>query len=81
MIAAELIEISDLSREGDYPQRFQKITEMADAVIIDEAHHFRNPGIKGLGESKLSRYWKRFDLIDGSQGSKQVIMLTAVECQ
>jgi len=35
---------TDLSRPGDFPERFSRITELADVVIIDEAHHFRNPG-------------------------------------
>jgi len=68
---------TDLSREGEFPRRFEKIAEMADAIVIDEAHHFRNPGIKGMGEKKPSRYWNLFDLIDGSHGTKQVYMLTA----
>ncbi len=68
---------TDLSREGEFPRRFEKIAEMADAIVIDEAHHFRNPGIKGTGERKPSRYWKLFDLISGSHGTKQVYMLTA----
>ena len=29
-----------------YQERFARITELADAVIIDEAHHFRNPGVR-----------------------------------
>ena len=68
---------TDLSREGEFPRRFEKIAEMADAIVIDEAHHFRNPGIKGTGEKKPSRYWKLFDLIGGSPGTKQMYMLTA----
>ena len=68
---------TDLNREGDFPQRFENITEMADAIVIDEAHHFRNPGIKGEGEKKPSRYWNLFDLINGPQNPKQVFMLTA----
>jgi hypothetical protein len=35
---------SDLQRGGDYPARIQRVKEMADAFVIDEAHHFRNPG-------------------------------------
>ena len=68
---------TDLSREGEFPERFEKIAEMADAVVIDEAHHFRNPGIRGRGEKKPSRYWKLFDLLGGSHGVKQIYMLTA----
>lgn len=35
---------TDLGRTGEFPERFKRIAEQADAVIIDEAHHFRNPG-------------------------------------
>ncbi|MGP1347123.1 MAG: helicase-related protein [Phycisphaerales bacterium] len=41
---------TDLSRGGDFPERFNRITELAHAVIIDEAHHFRNPGRKAGGD-------------------------------
>ncbi len=85
---------SDLQREGDFPERIARIKEMADVVVIDEAHHFRNPGqtgnlesalavvrggsnrrgqIMGSEESRPSRYWRLFDLVEG----KQLYMLTA----
>ena len=38
---------TDLNRKGDFPERFRRIAELADVVIIDEAHHFRNPGKPG----------------------------------
>ncbi|MBK8267549.1 MAG: helicase [Planctomycetes bacterium] len=38
---------TDLQREGDFPERFERMKQMADAIIIDEAHHFRNPGTLG----------------------------------
>ena len=38
-------------RGGDFPERFERITELADAVVIDEAHHFRNPG-RARGSTK-----------------------------
>ncbi len=68
---------TDLQREGDFPERFKQITEIADAVVIDEAHHFRNQGQLGDPETgeKRSRYYKMFDLMD--QRPKQVFMLTA----
>ena len=59
---------TDLNRGGDFPSRFKRITELADTVIIDEAHHFRNPGRKGdpeTGEGK-SRYYQLFDVLDKS---------------
>lgn len=68
---------TDLGREGEFPFRFERIKEFADVIVIDEAHHFRNPGIKGTGERRPSRYRLLFDLIDGLKGSKQVYMLTA----
>lgn len=40
---------TDLQREGDYPRRFETMRRMADAIVIDEAHHFRNPGTLGYG--------------------------------
>ncbi len=74
---------TDLSRSGDFPERFDRISELADAVVIDEAHHFRNPGRRGpRPESNeepdlRSRYWRLFDLLEGSARPKQVFMLTA----
>ena len=35
---------TDLNRKGRFSERFERITEMADAIVIDEAHHFRNTG-------------------------------------
>jgi len=68
---------TDIGRGGEFSYRFERIKEFADVIIIDEAHHFRNPGIKGTGEKKPSRYHQLFDLIDGSNGSKQLYLLTA----
>ncbi|MFH1419298.1 MAG: phospholipase D-like domain-containing protein, partial [Planctomycetota bacterium] len=45
---------TDLQRGGEYPPRFIRMKEMADAVVIDEAHHFRNPGAKGETAVDLS---------------------------
>ncbi len=58
---------TDLHRKGDFPARFQRITELADAVIVDEAHHFRNRGSRGdpdEEEDRRSRYWRLYDLLD-----------------
>lgn len=68
---------TDLGRGGDFPYRFERIKEMADAIIIDEAHHFRNPGIKGTGERRPSRYRLLFDIIEGLKGSKELYLITA----
>jgi hypothetical protein len=42
---------TDLGRTGDFPERFRRIAELADVVVIDEAHHFRNPGRPGAADS------------------------------
>lgn len=68
---------TDLGRGGDFSYRFERIKEMADAIIIDEAHHFRNPGIKGTGERRPSRYRLLFDIIEGLKGSKELYLMTA----
>jgi len=70
---------TDLGRTGEFPERFRRIAELADAVIIDEAHHFRNPGSKREGDSEAepSRYYKLYDLLDGSVRPKSLFMLTA----
>ncbi len=70
---------TDLNRKGDFPERFRRIAELADAVIIDEAHHFRNPGKPGDVEAGVdrSRYYQLYDLLDNSIRPKTVFMLTA----
>ena len=77
---------TDLGRGNEFPERFQRMTDLADAVIIDEAHHFRNRGSRG-DDSELSsngdepdrrsRYWRLYDMLDGSTRSKLVFLLTA----
>jgi hypothetical protein len=68
---------TDLGRTGGFPTRFARIAELADAVIIDEAHHFRNPGTAGTTEDKESRYRKLFNLLDPDIRAKSVFLLTA----
>jgi hypothetical protein len=70
---------TDLGRKGEYPERFRRIAELADVVIIDEAHHFRNTGRVGdEAEGKEpSRYYRLFDLLDSSRRPKTLFMLTA----
>lgn len=72
---------TDLNRQGDFPARFQRITELADAVIIDEAHHFRNPGRRGNTDDpeldERSRYHKLYDLLSPEVRAKTLYMLTA----
>src|ERR1017187_8511100 len=61
-----------VSADGtDFPSIFDQMTEQADAVVIDETHHFRNRGL--TRESGGSRYWKLYDLC----ANKQVFHLTA----
>ena len=67
---------TDLNRKGDFPERFERITEMADAIVIDEAHHFRNTGKDAEEWNDKSRYWRLFDLLGGDE-VKSLFMLTA----
>lgn len=70
---------TDLNRKGDFPERFRRIADLADVVIIDEAHHFRNPGRMGDAEEGIdpSRYHQLFDLLDSAARPKTLYMLTA----
>src|SRR5204862_159381 len=70
---------TDLGRKGDFPERFRRIAELADVVIIDEAHHFRNPGRK-CGEAddvEPSRYYRLYDLLESPERTKALFMLTS----
>jgi superfamily II DNA or RNA helicase len=83
----KVINHTDLQRGGQFEKLIDGIRARADAVVIDEAHHFRNPGTKGADQEagqirgegivKPSRYRKLYDLIEGSKGIKQVYLLTA----
>ena len=70
---------TDLGRKGAFPERFRRIAELADVVMIDEAHHFRNPGRRGDRERGIepSRYYRLFDLLDSKERPKTLLMLTA----
>ncbi len=70
---------TDLGRKGDFPERFERIAELADAVVIDEAHHFRNTGRQGDPDKEIepSRYYRLFDLLGYADRPKTVFMLTA----
>lgn len=69
---------TDLQRGGRFLEEFENVKQRADVVIIDEAHHFRNPGATGERVQSKSRYRKMFELIENPNGSaKQVFMLTA----
>jgi len=70
---------TDLSRGGEFPERMRRIGELADAVVIDEAHHFRNPGRRGDPTAGVSdsRYYRLFDMLDPTAHRKAVYLLTA----
>lgn len=58
-------------------EELARVRDWADAVIIDEAHHFRNLGRKGEQGDKRSRYYHLSDLLDGPKGRKELFLLTA----
>ena len=64
-----VINHTDLQRGGEWQERIARLKTQADVVVIDEAHHFRNPA----NTKERSRYWRLFDLCE----DKQVYMLTA----
>jgi superfamily II DNA or RNA helicase len=72
---------TDLTRTSfEYPERFERVTELADVVIVDEAHHFRNTGSRGntlADRDERSRYYRLFDIIAGGPEPKTVFFLTA----
>jgi hypothetical protein len=69
---------TDFGRKGEFPERFRRIAELADVVVIDEAHHFRNPGRQGSeGDIEPSRYRHLFNLLDNTVRQKTLFMLTA----
>ncbi|WP_179119714.1 helicase-related protein [Ensifer adhaerens] len=64
---------TDLMRSA-MREELDQIAKQADVIIVDEAHHFRNTGIRGLDvEERKSRYWRLYDIAEG----KQVFLLTA----
>jgi len=56
---------TDLLRGGDYPELIQEVADKVDAIVIDEAHHFRNIA--------SNRARKLFQITEG----KQLFLLTA----
>jgi hypothetical protein len=69
---------TDLQRTGKWPERMARTLKDADVIVIDEAHHFRNPGVAGEGEKDMSRY-RKFQQYLNQQGGrpKQIFFLTA----
>jgi len=68
---------TDLGRGGRFPARFERIRDLADVIVIDEAHHFRNPGRTGEDGRRPSRYRQLLDLVEGPRGKKELFLLTA----
>jgi len=64
---------TDLLRGGEFQYRLDRVKEMADAIVVDEAHHFRNRGLRGTNGDFKSRYWRFYDICAG----KAVYLLTA----
>jgi len=63
---------TDLNRDT-FARQLEQLKDRTDAIIVDEAHNFRNPGIAGKGEKKPSRYRVLMDLAAG----KETYLLTA----
>jgi superfamily II DNA or RNA helicase len=63
---------TDLNRES-MSDTMDAVTSQCDAIIIDEAHNFRNPGLAGTGRKKESRY----RILQRMARDKQVFLLTA----
>lgn len=69
---------TDLQRKGSWPRDLRRTLRDADVVIIDEAHHFRNPGLAGEGDRAPSRYRLLQDALhQPGARPKQVYFLTA----
>lgn len=66
---------TDLLRTSTGTQeKLDEVADQADAIVIDEAHHFRNMGVRGeSGEPRKSRYWRLYDIAEG----KEMYLLTA----
>lgn len=69
---------TDLQRKGKWPERIARTIKDTDVIVIDEAHHFRNPGVKGTGDKDPSRYRMLQSYINQPDSRpKQVFFLTA----
>lgn len=68
---------TDLQRKGDFLKNIELTLRDADVVIIDEGHHFRNPGIKGEGIKEPSRYRRFQQFLHAGDRPKQLFFLTA----
>lgn len=69
---------TDLQRKGAWPEEMEVTLKDADVIVIDEAHHFRNPGVKGEGQVRsASRYRLLQKYLRQGDSKKQVFLLTA----
>ena len=68
---------TDLQRKGRWQRDIELTLRDADVVLIDEGHHFRNPGIKGEGEKEASRYRLLQQYLQLGDRPKQLFLLTA----
>jgi hypothetical protein len=61
---------TDLQRRDEKAGRDMELTlRDADVILIDEAHHFRNPGVAGMGATQESRY-RRFQRFLHQEGAR-----------
>lgn len=67
---------TDLQRQSER-RKIEMTLRDADAVIIDEAHNFRNPGVAGVAVKAPSRYRLLQDYLRDGGRPKQVFYLTA----
>lgn len=63
---------TDLNRDSKQAE-VNAIEKHFDAIIIDEAHNFRNPGLAGTGDKKESRY----RILQRVARGKEMYLLTA----
>ena len=68
---------TDIGRGGTFPDRFESISNLADVIIIDEAHHFRNPGVPGREDRSPSRYRQLYELLNSAGQQKELYLMTA----
>lgn len=66
-------------RDPAYKARLDRVSRLADVVLIDEAHQFRNQGQRANEETGRddSRYYKLFKFLAAGESPKQLFMLTA----
>jgi superfamily II DNA or RNA helicase len=76
---SNLTVLSHTDLRKSHADRIRRLIERADAIVIDEAHHFRNPGklpVEGANVEDMSRWWQLFAMANKTK-VKPVYMLTA----